>query len=235
MGILQLPEPELVFGPPVIGIDPFDLPPLDFEEDDLYICPESQYVPSLKEHLAAGDDVILLRLVTEPHLVEERIQELRELADLNENVLKLIALYTLTHIEDEDADIDDVRELLEGLIAAQGSAASYLESLADLIGPIGGYGGNPSWRSVSVYAVADEAYIMVHGANWRIAIGNIIEAGDNEFESQFQINFVVEERMSWDSNDAHTTLHALFNEVRSEVKPDRSIYNVMAAFTGQYT
>ncbi|MCL0057411.1 hypothetical protein M1N50_03760 [Dehalococcoidia bacterium] len=87
MGILQLPEPELVFGPPVIGIDPFDLPPLDFEEDDLYICPESQYVPSLKEHLAAGDDVILLRLVTEPHLVEERIQELRELADLNENVL----------------------------------------------------------------------------------------------------------------------------------------------------
>ena len=115
---------------------------------------------------------------------------------MNENVLKLIALYTLTHIEDEDADIDDVRELLEGLIAAQGSAASYLESLADLIGPIGGYGGNPSWRSVSVYAVADEEYIMVHGANWRIAIGNIIEAGDNEFESQFQINFVVEDRMS---------------------------------------
>ncbi len=63
-----------------------------------------------------------------------------------------------------------------------------------------------------------------------------IESGDSHFETQFQIDFQVKTFSTWDSEDNPTrTLRTLFDEVRAEVKPDRSIYNVMAAFTNQPT
>jgi hypothetical protein len=223
MAILQLPE----MPQPTPPVEPNEYDLHEIGHEPVFICPETQYVPSLRELLAGGDDVIPLLLVTEPL----RIEELRALSELNEHVLTLVAAYTLGRIE-EDKDIDEVIELLEGLVSAEDNGV-YLEELEQLVGPVGG--GSSSWRHIAVHSGADEEYRGYHGAGgWKTAIYEAIEDGDNLFEHQFLINFWHAKATQWDSYGGHNTLHLLFDEARQEVPVNRFIHPLMAAFTAQY-
>ena len=94
-------------------------------------------------------------------------------------------------------------------------------------------------REVSVLAVADEEYVahFDQGWNpwdqdqWKSEVVKAVELGDNAFEKEFKINFVVKEIGTWDSDDRVQTLLELFDEVRAEV--NKGSNDVMVAFSDQ--
>jgi hypothetical protein len=98
---------------------------------------------------------------------------------------------------------------------------------------------NGGERQVSVLAVADEEYIDCYDDwwdpwdqdQWKSEMVKAVELGDNAFEREFQINFVVKEIGTWDSDDNTHDLYKLFDEVRREI--DKGTNDVMVAFTNQ--
>lgn len=204
MGILQLPELPQLAAP----VEP------DEDDRDGFIRPETHYVPSLKQLLAGGDDDIAFLLVTEPH----RVAELRELNLLNEHVLTVVAAYTLSHIE-EDKSIDEIRGLLRRIVTTEDKGI-YLEELGRLIGASDlALASDLPQVTVTVRACADEEFRAYHGSNWQNEMRSVIESADNAFVYMFNINFWSHpwKRDTWDSNDAHTTLLAIFDEMRDEI------------------
>ena len=94
-------------------------------------------------------------------------------------------------------------------------------------------------REVSVLAVADEEYVDYWDDwwdpwdqdQWRSEVRQAVELGDDAFEREFGINFVVKDTGTWDSDDGVDELTRLFDEVRREV--DKGTNDVMVAFTNQ--
>lgn len=94
-------------------------------------------------------------------------------------------------------------------------------------------------RTVSVYAVADEEYIDYYDDwwnpwdqdQWKSEVVRAVELGDDAFEREFQINFVVKEIGTWDSDDRTNSLYELGVEAIREV--DKGVNDVMVAFTNQ--
>jgi hypothetical protein len=97
----------------------------------------------------------------------------------------------------------------------------------------------PEERIVSVYAVADEEYISFYDDwwnpwdrdQWKSEVRKAVELGDDNFEKEFNINFIVKEIGAWDSDDNLNSIYSLFDEARREV--NKGTNDVMIAFTNQ--
>lgn len=98
---------------------------------------------------------------------------------------------------------------------------------------------SPQERIVTVYAAADKEYIQSYDRwwypwdedDWKLQIRKSVELGDDAFEREHQINFVVKEIGTWDSTDDVTDSSKLFAEAWREI--DKGANDIKIAFTGQ--
>lgn len=234
MGILEEIEPVVI--PPIPQPESFD------DTSPLPGC--YQDMPSLHELLAAGDDDIIPMMLSDPDLMERFLPELRYLVDLNENVLRVIAHYTLRHIQDDAITADHVHGLLRGLIDETGHERARCELVAVLGGdccrhlakqaePLLQPAGLFPWRSFDVRGVGDEEFRALKGANWQTHIRDRLEEADNPLVRYFRLNAVVDTTyVAWDSNDAVTRLVDFHPELRAEVPLPAGI-EVVAAWSSQ--
>ena len=90
--------------------------------------------------------------------------------------------------------------------------------------------------TVNVWIVADEEYRSYFGSNWQSEAYNTIEAADNAFIRDYNINFEVGKYSEWDSNDdVHDS--GLLDEAQAETgwNTDKQGMDMMAIFTNQET
>lgn len=97
----------------------------------------------------------------------------------------------------------------------------------------------PKERIVSVYAAADEEYIDYYDdwwnpwdqEQWKSEIRKAVELGDNAFEKEFKINFIITDIGTWDSTDGVHDYAKLWDEAWREI--DKGTNDIKVAFTGQ--
>ena len=94
-------------------------------------------------------------------------------------------------------------------------------------------------RDISVRAAADEEYVARFDQardpydqdQYKSEMKKAVAQGNKAFLEEFKINFVVNNTVTWDSDDNTTDLRILFNEARLEV--DKGSNDVLVIFTGQ--
>jgi len=94
-------------------------------------------------------------------------------------------------------------------------------------------------RDVSVRAAADEEYVARFDQardpydqdQWKSEVKKAVALGNKAFLEEFNINFVVNDTVMWDSNDNTTDLRILFSEARQEV--DKGDKDILVIFTAQ--
>lgn len=97
----------------------------------------------------------------------------------------------------------------------------------------------PKERIVSVYAAADKEYMNYYDDwwnpwdqdEWKIIIILAVELGDDAFEREFRINFLIKEIGTWDSTDDENDYVKLWWEAWREI--DKGMNDIKIAFTGQ--
>jgi len=98
------------------------------EDDKRCIGAETDYIPSLRQLIAAQDDDIAFLLVSDP----QRVAELRELYEEDENYLLAVAMLTSVRLGEEKC-VDEIKDLLRRILTAEDNSV-YLEELARLLG-----------------------------------------------------------------------------------------------------
>jgi len=97
----------------------------------------------------------------------------------------------------------------------------------------------PEERIVSVYAAADKEYMDYYdnwwnpwdSDQWISEIRRAVELGDDAFEREFRINFIIRGIGTWDSTDGVHDYARLWEEAWREI--DKGENDIKVAFTGQ--
>ncbi|MDW7731508.1 MAG: zinc-dependent metalloprotease [Methanolobus sp.] len=159
--------------------------------------------------------------------------ELRELAKTNETVRKIIE----EDLKPDGAKIESIEDLKclpenysEDLKKAAVNDLKSIQSNQTSVS-------TKSIESVYVWIVADEEYRSHFGSNWQQEAYDTIEAADNAFYSDHDINFIVGKYSEWDSNDNEDGTSALIDEAESESGwlSNQQGNDMLAIFTNQAT
>jgi len=154
--------------------------------------------------------------------------ELHELAESNATIKMII---------EEDLKLSGVK--IESLADLQNMPDDYpldikMEAVDELISA--SQVTTLSTNTVYVWIVADEEYRSYFGSNWQSEAYETIEAADESFGRDHNINFVVGKYSTWDSNDnVHDS--SLLDEAQSETgwNSDQDGMDMLAVFTNQAT
>ncbi len=89
--------------------------------------------------------------------------------------------------------------------------------------------------NVYVWVVADEEYIAHFGSNWQQEAYDTIEAADEAFGNDHDINFIVNKYSTWESNDNEDSSQTLQDDAESDMGwwSDKQGCDMMAIFTNQ--